>query len=250
MLESERTLPVHPQMIELGLLKLVEMRRREGRIRLFPHLRRGMQKGTFSANFTKCFGYYRRTNGRYWTGLEFPALRRASHNDLLSVDKSDALRCRLMGHVRTDEGDQSYSQGLGIGALVDRMRSIMVDVSMIRKPFDDHPSLARAPDGARGLRPVGSAVDCRDAVSRALRYPWTPCPTARRRLKMKTRGPPHWVDRDRNCLPWKGANLRRFRPTGVLVVAHGPADRAAINWVGLPDAAIRSRTETTQRWQR
>ena len=154
-LSSERTLPLHPQMIELGLLKLVELRRREGRIRLFPHLRRGVQKETFSANFSKRFAYYRRTNGCYWRGLDFHALRTTFHNDLLSDGKSDALRCRLMGHARTDEGDQSYGQSLGIAALADRMTSVVVDVSMVRRPFDDQPSATHALGQGPGLRLVG-----------------------------------------------------------------------------------------------
>ena len=154
-LSSERRLPLHPQMVELGLLKLVEMRRQEGRIRLFPHLGRGVQKETFSANFSKRFAYYRRTNGCYWPGLDFHALRTTFHNDLLSDGQSDALRCRLMGHARTDEGDLSYGQSLGIEPLAERMKSIVVDVSMIRRPFSDQPSAARAPGQGARLRLVG-----------------------------------------------------------------------------------------------
>ena len=153
-LSSERTLPVHPQLVELGLLELVELRRTEGHIRLFPHLTRGAQKGTFSANFSKCFGYYRRTNECYWPGLDFHALRTTFHNDLLSDDKSDALRCRLMGHAPRDEGAASYGQSLGIEALAERLRSVVVDVSMIRKPFEDHPSVDRKSSQRLGLRLV------------------------------------------------------------------------------------------------
>ncbi len=111
-LSSERTLPIHPQLIELGLLKLVALRKKQDHIRLFPHLNRGKQKGTFSANFSKAFGYYRRTNDCYWPGLDFHALRTTFHHDLLGDDKSDAIRCRLMGHTYTDEGDRSYGQNL------------------------------------------------------------------------------------------------------------------------------------------
>ncbi len=57
-LSSARTLPIHPQLIELGLLKLVELRKKQGHLRLFPFLNRGKQMGTFSANYSKAFGYY------------------------------------------------------------------------------------------------------------------------------------------------------------------------------------------------
>ncbi|SDY26057.1 hypothetical protein SAMN05444340_10514 [Citreimonas salinaria] len=153
-LSSERIMPLHPQLIELGLLKLVEFRRKEKHIRLFPFLTRGVQKGTFSANFSKSFGYYRRTNDCYWPGLDFHALRTTFHNDLLTDDKSDAIRCRLMGHANTDEGDRSYGQSLGIEALAERMKSVVVDISMIRSPFDAPSAVLEARAKERGLRVV------------------------------------------------------------------------------------------------
>lgn len=73
-LSSARKLPIHPQLIELGLLKLVELRREQSRIRLFPFLNRSKQKGTLSALFSKNFAYYRKTNDCYWPGLDFHAL--------------------------------------------------------------------------------------------------------------------------------------------------------------------------------
>ncbi len=120
-LSSSRTLPIHPQLIELGLLKLVALRKKQGHIRLFPFINRGKQKGRFSANFSKTFRYCRRTNDCYWPGLDFHALRTTFHHDLLGDDKSDAIRCRLMGHTYTDEGDRSYGQNLGIKTLANRI---------------------------------------------------------------------------------------------------------------------------------
>lgn len=152
---SERTLPVHPQLVELGLLKLVELRKKQEHIRLFPFLNRGKQKDTFSANFSKAFGYYRRTNACYFPGLDFHALRTTFHHDLLGDDKSDAIRCRLMGHTYTDEGDRSYGQNLGIDKLANRMKSVVVDISMIRRPFEEDRIAALQQDREPPLRVVG-----------------------------------------------------------------------------------------------
>ncbi|TNF12992.1 MAG: hypothetical protein EP320_10450 [Rhodobacteraceae bacterium] len=154
-LSSARKLPVHPQLIELGLLKLVALRKKEGHIRLFPFLNRGKQKGTFSANFSKNFGYYRRTNDCYWPGLDFHALRTTFHHDLLGDDKSDAIRCRLMGHTYNDEGDRSYGQSLKIEKLANRMKSVVVDISMIRRPFEEDRKDACRRKQELGLRVVG-----------------------------------------------------------------------------------------------
>ncbi|WP_281967795.1 hypothetical protein [Roseovarius nanhaiticus] len=154
-LSSARTLPIHPQLIQLGLLKLVALRKKNGHIRLFPFLNRGKQKDTFSANFSKAFGYYRRTNACYWPGLDFHALRTTFHHDLLGDDKSDAIRCRLMGHTYTDEGDRSYGQNLGIETLATRMKSVVVDISMIRNPFKKDPNTILHRGRDLGLRVVG-----------------------------------------------------------------------------------------------
>ena len=65
-LDSQRRVPIHPLLLVLGLLNLVELRRRQGTHRLSPHLTRGKNKGTFSENFSKNFTYYRKMNNCYW----------------------------------------------------------------------------------------------------------------------------------------------------------------------------------------
>jgi hypothetical protein len=87
--------------------------------------------------------------------LDFHALRTTFHHDLLGDDKSDAIRCRLMGHGYTDEGDRSYGQNLGLEKLAKRMESVVVDISMIRRPFDAPSAVTGARARERGLRVVG-----------------------------------------------------------------------------------------------
>lgn len=135
--DSERRLPVHPTLIDLGFLKLVEMRRRQGQRRLFPNMTRGKTKQKFSENFSKNFTYYRQTNDCYWPELDLHAMRTTFHGDLMNRDKSDAIHCKLMGHDPVDEGAGSYAQGLTLKTLFDRICDIEVDVSMIKSPFED-----------------------------------------------------------------------------------------------------------------
>ncbi|CUH40263.1 hypothetical protein JSE7799_02993 [Jannaschia seosinensis] len=71
---SERVIPVHPELVRLGLIELVELRRREGEPRLFPHLKRGKHKETFTELFTKEFTRYRQAHKVYWIGLDFHAV--------------------------------------------------------------------------------------------------------------------------------------------------------------------------------
>ncbi len=137
-IDSQRRLPVHPTLIELGLLKLVELRRKQGKHRLFVNLTRGETKKTYSENFSKKFTYYRKTNGCYWEGLDLHAMRTSFNSDLMNEDKSDAIRCVLMGHDPVDEGARSYAQGLTLETLYERICDVELDVSMIARPFGDN----------------------------------------------------------------------------------------------------------------
>jgi hypothetical protein len=132
---AERRIPVHPTLVELGLMKLVSLRLKQGEPRLFPHLTRGKAKETFGGNFTKTFTYYRQTRDVYWEGLDFHALRTTFHCDLLNDDRSDAIRRKLMGHAPVDTGEKNYSPHYSIKSLYKRILTIEVDTSMIVSPF-------------------------------------------------------------------------------------------------------------------
>ncbi|MCR9150293.1 MAG: hypothetical protein NXH83_08970 [Rhodobacteraceae bacterium] len=151
---SERRVPLHPTLIELGLLKLVDLRRREGQSRLFPNLKRGAVKGKFSEVFTKTFTRYRQEHDVYWPGLDFHAFRTTCNGDLMNQDKSDAVRCAIMGHEFQDEGGRSYSQGLGLRTLHERLCDIKLDVSMIKSPFRSFCEGEIGPPHRNGLRVV------------------------------------------------------------------------------------------------
>ncbi|WP_417809120.1 DUF6538 domain-containing protein [Thioclava sp.] len=133
---GERRMPIHPNLIELGILQLVNLRRQQSQSRLFPELTRGATKKTFTENFTKAFGYYRKSQDCYWRGLDFHAFRTTFHGDLLNQDRSDAIRRRLMGHAPQDEGEKAYAQGLKMAPLLERLREVDVDISMIVSPFE------------------------------------------------------------------------------------------------------------------
>jgi integrase len=134
---AERRVPIHPALVELGLLKLVALRLKQGEPRIFPHLSRGKAKETFSGNFTKSFTYYRQSRHVYWEGLDFHALRTTFHCDLLNGDRSDAIRRKLMGHAPVDMGEKSYSPHFSIKTLYERILMIGVDTSMIISPFKE-----------------------------------------------------------------------------------------------------------------
>nr|WP_111297861.1 site-specific integrase [Paracoccus saliphilus] len=133
---GQRKLPIHPNLIKLGFLDLVEMRRREDSGRLFPDLARGETKGNHAELFSKAFGYYRKVNEVYWPGLDFHALRSTFSSFLLNNDDvKDSRARRLMGHAPASAMEASYAQGLRMSSLLRDIQEVTIDISMIRSPF-------------------------------------------------------------------------------------------------------------------
>ena len=154
---GERRIAVHPKLVELGLLRFIEMRRRQNQSRLFPNLNRGQTKDTFSELFSKTFGYYRKTNDCYWPGLDFHALRTTFHNDLGNLLCPDMVRRRLMGHEKpVDEGDGSYTREIWVKTLHEVISRIDLDVSRINSPFAAPKS---ADDGGTSLGAEASGTN-------------------------------------------------------------------------------------------
>jgi hypothetical protein len=71
---AARTLPVHPELIRLGLLRLVERKRREGSRWVF-NVERGLD-GTFSSAFSKVYHNWRVAEGIYERGKDFHSIRK------------------------------------------------------------------------------------------------------------------------------------------------------------------------------
>ena len=155
---SVRTVPVHPQLVELGLMELVALRRRQGEPRLFPFMKRGKHRETFTANFTKRFGYYRKTHECYRPGMDLHALRTSFHGDLANSHCSDLVRRRLMGHEPQDEGERSYTKNLKMETLLEGLRGVHVDISRIVSPFATSAHGSSAPANRPELRLVVSGA--------------------------------------------------------------------------------------------
>ena len=103
---SERLVPIHPDLVALGLLERVERLRQEGAARLFPEMRIDSKAGAGNA-ISKGFGYYlgvlgikpRRANGT----LGFHSLRKNVIQELQGSKTLTAERRRaFVGHESGD----------------------------------------------------------------------------------------------------------------------------------------------------
>lgn len=133
---GERVIPVHPALIELGLLDLVELCRKQGKRCLFSNLRRGQTKKSYTEIFTKEFTRYRQAHDVYWHGLDLHATRTTFHHDLMDQITPDNIRRKLMGHEPLDEGERSYAQnGISLATLLEVVSRIRFNAVAIQSPI-------------------------------------------------------------------------------------------------------------------
>ncbi|MBY6169809.1 hypothetical protein KUV73_10680 [Mameliella alba] len=132
-----RIVPVHRNLIDLGLLELVALRKREAEPRLFPWLERSGAKETFTEPFSKEFTRYRKEIKVYQRGLDFHAFRTTFNQALISTECLDSQRRYMLGHVENDTGIKHYApEGFPIERLRERVDAVVYDVSMMRRPFE------------------------------------------------------------------------------------------------------------------
>jgi integrase len=103
---SERKVPLHPDLIELGLLRYVDQMKRSGAERLFPNMRIDSNAGSGNA-LSKAFSYYlnqlgvkpRRENGR----VGFHPLRKNVVQAMQGAKVPGELRRAFVGHEVGDK---------------------------------------------------------------------------------------------------------------------------------------------------
>lgn len=137
-LAARRTVPIHDNLLKLGLMKLVALRQREEEPRLFPWIERSQNKKTFTETFSKRFTRYRQNHKIYDKQRDFHSLRTTFNHLLIVAECPDTQRRALMGHVERDIGIVHYNpHGFSEKQLQQRVNSIEVDISMIRPSFDE-----------------------------------------------------------------------------------------------------------------
>ncbi|MBW4983488.1 tyrosine-type recombinase/integrase [Mameliella sp. CS4] len=137
---ARRTVPIHRNLLELGLMRLVEERRRAGEPRLFPWLERSANKKTFTETFSKRFTRYRKDNECYDPQRDFHSFRTTFNHLLIELECQDSHRKYLMGHVERDVNITNYNpHGFAKKTLQKWVNMIEIDISMIRKPYGDMP---------------------------------------------------------------------------------------------------------------
>ena len=107
--QSERQIPVAPQLIELGLLRYVDWLRANGETVLFPSLQKDWH-GKLSGSFSKFFGRYVRALGINESRKVLYSFRHTMKDLLEAAGIPSKYLRRLMGHTT---GDGAITDGYG-----------------------------------------------------------------------------------------------------------------------------------------
>lgn len=121
---AKRDIPIHPELIRLGFLEHVEMRRGEGSKRIFPDLKKG-GNNTYSGPFSKHFKRYLEAAGVTTPKTSFHSFRHnfedVCRSSKVPMDMVDALQ----GHAQLGERGR-YGWGEGFAqALNDAVQQIV-----------------------------------------------------------------------------------------------------------------------------
>ncbi len=144
---GERKVPIHPWLIEHGLLKLVERRRSESAPRVFPEL--PLQGGKLGAQFSRDFSRFKMAFG-YGRKHVFHSFRHTFRTELENTTHKDAHINAVMGHEGGNRGEgRTYVKGISVTVLANVVKSFR---SPLPLDFIDNEGMPVRPVRVRKVR--------------------------------------------------------------------------------------------------
>ncbi|WP_300974462.1 site-specific integrase [Sphingomonas sp. LHG3406-1] len=113
---ARRHVPLHRELLGMGLIEYVQDLAAKGETRLFPSLKPGGADGRFGHGFSKWFGHYRRGIGLYERGLDFHSLRHTAITLLEQADVRREMVAAIAGQVVPGETAR-YMKGFRVEQL-------------------------------------------------------------------------------------------------------------------------------------
>lgn len=118
--ESERVLPIHPALLELGLEQYVaDVRAVAGEGLLFPYLRFDQANGYQDVPSEAFSRYLTRRLGEAREGLVLHSMRKTANNLLKQRGVSEELRCQFLGHRHESLNSTVYANPFSAQRLAD-----------------------------------------------------------------------------------------------------------------------------------
>ena len=119
---SHRSIPVHRFLVDMGIMKLVEQRKKKGEIRLFPELLMG-EDGYYSSPFSKRFGQLLKSVGVKRVKNAFHSFRHCFEDACRDSDIPKEIMDALQGHVQEGMAER-YGRGYYLKKLDESMQRL------------------------------------------------------------------------------------------------------------------------------
>jgi integrase len=128
-MNSERVVPVHPQLIALGFADFVARRRADAGLKLFPDLLPSTCSGYYSDPLSKWFASFLRSSGAAQPKTSFHSFRHNFRDALRDAQVEEDIGMFLGGWAATGHRDrgkssQGYGEGFAIGALAEAVSAV------------------------------------------------------------------------------------------------------------------------------
>ncbi len=125
---SKRKTPIHPKLIELGLIEHLETKIKEGELRLFPDLPMG-SNGTYSGVFSKRFNHFLKRFKIKSDKTSFHSFRHTFIDTLRNTDVHREVREALVGHLDKRTAHDNYGSAIGIQRLYEGIIKLNYDLN-------------------------------------------------------------------------------------------------------------------------
>lgn len=132
---SERSVPIHATLIDLGFLGYIAHVKAAGHVRAFPDLKPGAY-GRLTAKWGEWFGRYRKIDcGITDDRMVFHSFRHTFKDYCRAAKIEEGVQRQLMGHAKGDVAD-SYGSGYPAHRLVEAMQSYRVPGLKLPTPLE------------------------------------------------------------------------------------------------------------------
>ncbi len=126
-----RRVPIHDELIRIGLLQYIRQMKNAETARIFPNLKPGGADGRLGHGYTKWFTRYRRDTKVYRPKLDFHSFRHTATTLLQRAEVPVPIIDELTGHVSVGETAR-YTKGFGLKKLHESINKIAIEVDLQR----------------------------------------------------------------------------------------------------------------------
>lgn len=122
-----RKVPIHSELLRIGLLVHVDIQRSAGIKRVFPELQAGGADGRLGHGFSKWFSRYRQELGLFRPGLDFHSFRHTATTLMHQAGIERAVLNHVTGHATPGETSR-YTKGSALPQLAAAIEAIKLNI--------------------------------------------------------------------------------------------------------------------------